>query len=96
MKIKNLLVADIKNLEQPLIVKRPNLFKRIIASCIGAEITTFKEVFSNTKIKIHPYDLTPLCKHIDTRYYDKDISINRLRKIKIKDDKQINKRKIGF
>lgn len=95
MKIKNLLVADIKRLKEPLIVKQPSIFRRVIASCIGADIIVYKEALSNTKIKIDPYDLKPLCFYIDTNDYEQDIAISQLKKLQLK--KEFNqKRKIGF
>ena len=96
MKIKNLYVAETIYLPTPTIVKKPSFIKIILAACIGAEIVTYKEAITNTKLKICPDNLQPLYNYINVEYYGKDISERRLKKLIFRKKEENIKRKIGF
>lgn len=99
MKIKNLYIADANYLNKLYIVKKPTLFKRILAFYLDAEITRYKEVFTNSNIGVMPKDLYPLCVYINVKKYKKTIRKKQLGKIKLKslfESAEGNKTKIGF
>lgn len=96
MKIKNLYVVESGYLKKPMIVKKPNFVKRLLALCIGAEIIIYKDAITDTNIIAHPNELYPLCKYINTSNYGKDISDRRLKKLVFEKTPQKDKNPIGF